>query len=164
MRYMFLIAAATAILSTSVITASADTMTNCAASWKAMSKADQGKTTYKAYSTSCMKGGAAPAASAMAKPASMAAPAMAAGKEKASAMAGPAMATAKDKASSMAAPAMAKASSMAGPSPAKAAAVMPVAAGATPAGATGVCKDGTFTMAKTHGGACSGHKGVDKWL
>ena len=46
----------------------ANAMTTCAASWKAMSAADQGKTTYKAYSTSCMKAGG---------PAAAAAPAMA---------------------------------------------------------------------------------------
>lgn len=55
--------------------ASADSMKSCAASWKAMSKADQAKTTYKAYSTSCMKGGAAaPMAAAPAKPVAAAAP------------------------------------------------------------------------------------------
>ena len=35
---------------------------------------------------------------------------------------------------------------------------------AAPAGATGQCKDGTYTMAKTHQGACSSHGGVAKWL
>jgi len=33
-----------------------------------------------------------------------------------------------------------------------------------PAGATGQCKDGTYTMSKTHSGACSHHGGVAKWL
>jgi hypothetical protein len=35
---------------------------------------------------------------------------------------------------------------------------------AVPAGATGECKDGTYTNQKNHQGACSGHKGVMKWL
>lgn len=35
---------------------------------------------------------------------------------------------------------------------------------AAPAGATGQCKDGTYTMAKNHQGACSSHGGVAKWL
>ncbi len=41
---------------------------------------------------------------------------------------------------------------------------VPAAASAAPAGATGQCKDGTYTMAKTHQGACSSHGGVAKWL
>ena len=35
---------------------------------------------------------------------------------------------------------------------------------APPAGSTGVCKDGTYTDAKNHKGACSHHGGVAKWL
>jgi len=42
-------------------------------------------------------------------------------------------------------------------------AATPVAA-APPAGATGMCNDGTYTMAKNHQGACSSHGGVKKWL
>jgi hypothetical protein len=38
------------------------------------------------------------------------------------------------------------------------------AMGAAPAGATGLCKDGTYTMSKTHSGSCSHHGGVAKWL
>lgn len=33
-----------------------------------------------------------------------------------------------------------------------------------PAGATAQCKDGTYSHAKTHRGACSHHGGVAKWL
>jgi hypothetical protein len=32
-----------------------------------------------------------------------------------------------------------------------------------PKGATGQCKDGTYTKATTHTGACSKHGGVEKW-
>lgn len=53
--------------------ASADTMKNCAANWKAMSAADKAKTTYKQYSTACLKGGAATAPAAAAAPAPSAA-------------------------------------------------------------------------------------------
>jgi hypothetical protein len=35
---------------------------------------------------------------------------------------------------------------------------------APPAGATGKRKDGTYTMATTHSGACSHYGGVDSWL
>jgi hypothetical protein len=33
-----------------------------------------------------------------------------------------------------------------------------------PAGATAKCKDGTYSMSKTHSGSCSKHGGVDQWL
>lgn len=32
-----------------------------------------------------------------------------------------------------------------------------------PQGTTGLCKDGTYTSAKTKNGACSKHGGVQKW-
>ena len=32
-----------------------------------------------------------------------------------------------------------------------------------PQGTTGLCKDGTYTAAKTRSGACSKHGGVEKW-
>jgi Protein of unknown function (DUF3761) len=35
---------------------------------------------------------------------------------------------------------------------------------AAPAGSTAECKDGSYTNQKSHQGACSGHKGVMKWL
>jgi hypothetical protein len=36
------------------------------------------------------------------------------------------------------------------------------AAAGAPPGATGQCKDGTYTMSKTHSGACSHHGGIAK--
>jgi hypothetical protein len=51
--------------------ASADTMKNCAATWKGMSAADKSKTTYLKFAASCMKGKSAATAAtpAMAAPA-----------------------------------------------------------------------------------------------
>lgn len=90
--------------------AHADTMKNCSAAWGAMAPADKAKTTYKTYSSMCLKSGyTVPAA-----------------------------------AGSMSSGAMMSA--------------------APPTGATGQCKDGTYTMSKTHSGACSHHGGVAKWL
>jgi hypothetical protein len=37
-------------------------------------------------------------------------------------------------------------------------------AAAAPAGATAKCKDGTYSMAKHHQGACSKHGGVGEWI
>jgi hypothetical protein len=58
-RHLF--AASAAILLLSAMPAFAakgpDAMKACAAAWKAMPAADQGKTTYKAYSADCLKAG-----------------------------------------------------------------------------------------------------------
>jgi hypothetical protein len=66
MRYL-LAAAAVALLA---VPAHADTMKNCAAAWKGMPVADQSKTTYAAYSKTCLaKGYTVSAAAASAAPA-----------------------------------------------------------------------------------------------
>jgi hypothetical protein len=135
MRLIFAAAVAVGMLAAPsfIATASADTMKNCAASWKAMSKADQAKTTYKDYSSACLKGGAAPAAMPV-------------------------------KATTAAAAPMATPAKAATAAPTAAASTVAMKSGATPAGATGQCKDGSYTMSKTHSGACSKHGGVAKWL
>jgi hypothetical protein len=88
MRHLFAIAVFTSLIAlpAAFSPASADTMKNCAANWKGMSAADKSKTTYKDYSSSCLKGAAA-APAAMAAPVKpmAAAPAMAAAPMKAAA-------------------------------------------------------------------------------
>jgi hypothetical protein len=71
--------------------------------------------------------------------------------------AAPAAAAAPAKATAAPAPAAAPAKASAAPAPA-------AAAGAAPTGATAKCKDGTYSMAKHHQGACSRHGGVGEWL
>ena len=56
MRRFLLATAALALFATpAVASASTDTMKACDAGWKAMSPADQEKTTFKAYSAACIK-------------------------------------------------------------------------------------------------------------
>jgi len=156
---------------------------SCTAQWKAMSDSDKKATTYKAFMANCKTSSTAAPASTMAAPAS-AAPANAGTSRMAScAAAWKAMSPAQKKtttykdysktclsgsssatATPAAAPAMAPAAT---PTMARKAPKAPTAAmsgGSAPAGATGKCKDGTFTMSKTHSGACSHHGGVASWM
>jgi hypothetical protein len=48
--------------------------------------------------------------------------------------------------------------------PAKTAAPAAAMSGAAPEGATAKCKDGSYSTAKNHKGACSKHGGVSDWL
>jgi hypothetical protein len=59
------------------------------------------------------------------------------------------------------APAAAASASASPAAPAKSAGS---AAGTDPTGATAKCKDGTYSHAKSHSGACSHHGGVADWL
>ena len=63
-----------------------------------------------------------------------------------------------------AAPAAASAMPAAAPAAAAKAAAGEKEAGMDPTGATAKCKDGTFSKAKTHTGACSRHGGVADWM
>jgi len=152
---------------------------SCTAQWKAMSDSDKKATTYKAFMANCKTSSTAAPASTMAAPASTA-PANAGTSRMAScAAAWKAMSPEQKKtttykdysktclsggSSAAAAPAMAPAAT---PAMARKAPKAPTAAmsgGTAPVGATGKCKDGTFTMSKTHSGACSHHGGVASWM
>ena len=71
------LAAAVAVPAIAADTAQQSTMKTCASQWKATPAADQKKTTYKAYMSTCMKAPAAAPAAAAATPAKPAAPAAA---------------------------------------------------------------------------------------
>lgn len=154
-------------------------MATCAANWKAMTPDQKKATTYKDYSKTCLSGGttaAAPAAT-MA-PAPMAATPASAPQGRMATCAANWRAMSADQKKSTTYKDYSKtclsgsSSAAAAPAPAPMAAkpakssgsMMGSAGGAAPAGATGQCKDGTYTMSKTHSGSCSHHGGVAKWL
>jgi hypothetical protein len=60
MRYLFAAATVLGLLASPVLltSASADTMKNCAATWKGMAPADKAATKYMTYMSGCMKGSA----------------------------------------------------------------------------------------------------------
>ncbi|MEO6341325.1 MAG: DUF3761 domain-containing protein [Caulobacteraceae bacterium] len=142
MRSLMIVVAALALGSTPVVAAAAkggeSKMSVCAAAWRAASASVKAGTTYREYSSACMKG-ASPAA----------------------AKAGPDGAEAKGDAAT----ADARPSKRARVSKAKATA--PAGEGlptAKPADATAQCRDDTYSSAKSHAGACAGHGGVASWL
>ena len=141
MRSLIMAAAAFALLASPAASASKggdSKMSICAAAWRAMPAGEKAATTYREYSSACMKGTApatakagtggsearADAATADAKPAKRAR----VSKAKSTAPAGEGLPTAK------------------------------------PADATAQCRDDTYSSAKSHAGACAGHGGVATWL
>ncbi len=110
-------------------------MSSCAAAWRAMPAADKAATTYRAYSSACMKSDSAPAA-------------------------GTVSAKEEVKATTDAKPAKRKRASKTEASAPKANG-LPTA---KPADATAQCRDDTYSSAKSHAGACAGHGGVASWL
>ena len=63
-----------------------------------------------------------------------------------------------------AAPAAAPAGAMAATTSGRPATATVASAAGSPAGASARCKDGSYSMSKTHSGACSHHGGVGAWL
>jgi hypothetical protein len=157
-------------------------MQSCAAEWKAMTPDQKKATTYKAYSKTCLSGGAsAPAATMAPTPAKATAPAAGESRMASCAAIWKAMTPDQKKSTTYrdysktclsggttaAAPAATMTPAPMAAKPARARATTAASApatGAAPDGATGLCKDGTYTKSKTHSGSCSHHGGVAKWL
>ncbi len=120
-------------------------MKSCASQWQAMKKAGTAKGSYQDFSKTCMSGkGAASSTPAAAAPAAK------------SAKAAKSSATG----ATTAAPAAVAGSKTTPTTHAKTA----TAANTDATNATAKCKDGTYSHAATHSGACSGHGGVAQWL
>ena len=139
MRSLIIAAAALGLLASPVGAASKggdSKMSVCAAAWRAMSKDEKAATTYREYSSACMKG--APAAKADAEGA-----------------------TAKAEATSPEAKPAKRARVSKVKSTTPGAEGLP---STKPADATAQCKDDTYSSAKSHAGACAGHGGVASWL
>jgi hypothetical protein len=127
--------------------AQAKDMKTCAAEWQAMKKANTtGGQTYKQFTTACM----APAATAPMPAAPMPAKTGLFSKPMFSKPATPAPIP---PGKPVIAPTVAA-------KPVKAPVVAAAPRGPIPGGATAVCRDGTYSMNKTHSGSCSRHGGV----
>jgi serine/threonine-protein kinase len=139
-----LIAAASLVVLGGV--AQAKDMKTCAAEWQAMKKANTtGSQTYKQFTTACM----APMAT---NP--MPAPAPA----KTGLFSKPMFS--KPMTPSPIPPAKPMVSQTVAAKPARTPVVAAAPRGPIPGGATAVCRDGTYSMNKTHSGSCSRHGGV----
>ena len=141
MRSLIMAAAAFGLLASPVLAAGGDgnsKMSTCAAAWRAMSKDEKAATTYRAYSSACMKGPNTAAART----------------EPGASQAKADTATADAKPAKRARVSKAKAEGPKGDG-------LPTA---KPADATAQCRDDTYSSAKSHAGACAGHGGVASWL
>lgn len=126
-------------------------MKACAAQWQQMKAAHTAQGSYREFSKSCLSGGppaaapgaavAAPVNAAPAKPSILSRPNR------------PSQPTASPAAATPSAAPAAPVGSYRGKS---------ITTDA--AGATGQCRDGTYTHATHHSGACSSHGGVAKWM
>jgi hypothetical protein len=160
-------------------------MATCAASWKAKSDTDKKSTTYKAYMSSCMKGGGTTSA-AMATPAAAMAPASSHGSMASCATSWKGKSDTDKKATTYKAfmsscmKGTSTASAAPAPAPMAAAASKPMTSAMTQkrvatsastskiavegnTGTSARCKDGQIITIKTHAGACSHHGGVAAW-
>jgi hypothetical protein len=109
-------------------------MHDCAAQWQSMKKAHTAHGTYKEFSKTCLSKSATGPSTSQ----------MAANEQKA--------------------PRTTSHTRMQRMEQGTAAAPTSKSAGHEAAGATAKCKDGTFSHAQTHSGACSRHGGVAQWL